>query len=87
MTTIARPDTTAPAKLLDYQELSIWLNDSVRHLRRLVSERRIPYVKVGHFVRFDSEQIHRWLEDNANAPIMTATPGTAVRRSRPSRRR
>ena len=42
MATIAQPTTADPAKLLDYQELSTWLNDSVRHLRRLVNERRIP---------------------------------------------
>lgn len=86
MSTIAQPTAPAPNQLLDYQELSIWLNDSVRHLRRLVNERRIPYIKVGHFVRFDPEQVHRWLEDNANAPI-TGAPVTAVPRSRPSRQR
>ena len=37
--------------LLDYQQLAVWLNDSIRHLRRLVSEERIPHIKVGHFVR------------------------------------
>lgn len=72
MTTIAQPDTTTPTKLLDYQDLSIWLNDSVRHLRRLVNERRIPYVKVGHFVRFDPEQIRLWLETNGRVAV-TAT--------------
>lgn len=75
MTTIAQPDTTTPTKLLDYQELSIWLNDSVRHLRRLVNERRIPYVKVGHFVRFDSEQIRLWLESNGRPPVAAAAAG------------
>lgn len=47
--------------LLDYRQLSIWLNDSVRHLRRLVDEDRIPYIKVGHFVRFDPTAIAEWL--------------------------
>lgn len=50
--------------LLDYRQLSIWLNDSVRHLRRLVDEDRIPYVKVGHFVRFDPVAITEWLASN-----------------------
>jgi excisionase family DNA binding protein len=52
------------AALLDYEELATWLKDSVRHLRRLVQDDRIPYLKVGHFVRFDPVEIGRWLDDN-----------------------
>jgi excisionase family DNA binding protein len=48
--------------LLDYAQLAEWLNDSVRHLRRLVNEERIPYIKIGHFVRFDPVQITEWLD-------------------------
>jgi excisionase family DNA binding protein len=36
---------------------------SVRHIQRLVSERRIPYLKVGHFVRFDQAEIVAWLDE------------------------
>jgi excisionase family DNA binding protein len=50
--------------LLDYQQLAVWLNDSIRHLRRLVSEERIPHIKVGHFVRFDPAEIAEWLKAN-----------------------
>ncbi len=31
-------------------ELSAWLSTSVRHIRRLISERRIPYHKVGGLI-------------------------------------
>jgi excisionase family DNA binding protein len=54
----------AGAALLDYQQLAAWLNDSVRHLRRLVCEERIPHIKVGHFVRFDPVEIAEWLKAN-----------------------
>jgi excisionase family DNA binding protein len=64
MDTITQPRKTASTRLLDYQELADWLNDTVRHLRRLVDEDRIPYVKVGHFVRFDPDRISQWLDDN-----------------------
>ena len=80
MNTSIEPATTTPTNLLDYQDLSIWLNDSVRHLRRLVNERRIPYVKVGHFVRFDPDRVRRWLEDNANAVTVTPERLTAPHR-------
>lgn len=64
MTPITQPSRTAPGSLLDYQELAARLNDSVRHLRRLVHEDRIPYVKVGHFIRFDPDEISQWLNAN-----------------------
>ena len=49
-------------ELIDIHTLALRLDDSVRHIRRLVAERRIPYVKVGHFVRFDPEEIAVWLD-------------------------
>ena len=35
-----------------------------RHVRRLVFERRIPFVKVGRYVRFDAHEITRWIDDH-----------------------
>jgi excisionase family DNA binding protein len=32
-----------------------------RFVRRLVFERRIPFLKVGHFVRFEPAAIERWI--------------------------
>jgi hypothetical protein len=28
-----------------------------------VAERRVPFVKVGHFIRFDPDDIGRWIEE------------------------
>ncbi len=33
-----------------------------RHIRRLVAERRIPYLKWGHLLRFDPVEIQIWLD-------------------------
>jgi excisionase family DNA binding protein len=60
---------SAARVLLDYQQLAAWLNDSVRHLRRLVSEERIPYIKIGHFVRFDPAEIAEWLNANRRGSV------------------
>lgn len=49
-------------ELIDIDTLALRLGDSVRHIRRLVAERRIPYLKVGHFVRFDPDEIAVWLD-------------------------
>ena len=48
--------------LLDIDELAERLNISVRHVRRLVAERRIPYLKVGHLLRFEPAAIDEWVQ-------------------------
>lgn len=48
--------------LLDIPALARLLGTTVRHVRRLVGERRVPYIKVGHFIRFDPSEIEIWLE-------------------------
>lgn len=47
--------------LLDATEVAEVLRTTPRHVRRLVEERRIPYVKVGRFVRFEPDEIGTWL--------------------------
>jgi excisionase family DNA binding protein len=39
------------------------LGVTVRFVRRLVAERRIPHYKVGHFIRFDPTEVNTWLRD------------------------
>ena len=38
------------------------LGVSERHMRRLVSERRIPFIKWGHLLRFDPDEIEAWID-------------------------
>ena len=39
-----------------------------RHVRRLVAERRIPYLKWGHLLRFDPVAIDEWLQQARHDP-------------------
>ena len=48
-------------RLLDQEALASRLDITERHVRRLVAERRIPFLKVGRFVRFDPADIDAWL--------------------------
>jgi excisionase family DNA binding protein len=50
------------SRLVDIDDLAEWLATTPRHVRRLVAERRVPFVKVGHFVRFDPKDIAHWIE-------------------------
>jgi excisionase family DNA binding protein len=50
-----------------------WLAITPRHVKRLVGEKRIPFVKVGHFVRFDPVEIEAWIESHKVA-VLPAAP-------------
>ena len=51
----------SPAPLLDIPALALRLGTSVRFVRRLVDERRIPYLKIGRLVRFDPAEVEAWV--------------------------
>ena len=48
--------------LLDIDAVARRLGVQVRHVRRLVAERRIPFLKWGHLLRFDPAEIEAWLD-------------------------
>jgi excisionase family DNA binding protein len=52
----------AVAELVDIASVANRLGVTVRHVRRLVAERRIPYVKWGHLLRFDPDEIEAWID-------------------------
>lgn len=54
-------DTSSPA-LIDLPTVAQRLGVNQRHIRRLVAERRIPFVKWGHLLRFDPAEIESWLD-------------------------
>ena len=61
------PDTPSAAtlpELLDITRLAEHLGVQPRHIRRLVHEKRIPYIKWGHLIRFDPIDIAEWLDTN-----------------------
>ena len=47
--------------LLDIPACAAYIASSARHVRRMVAERTIPHYKVGHFVRFDPDELDEWL--------------------------
>lgn len=48
--------------LIDLPTAADRLGVSARYVRRLVAERRIPYIKFGHLLRFDPEEVDAWLD-------------------------
>ncbi len=55
-------------QLLSIEQLADRLGITVRHVRRLIAERRVPYIKVGRLVRFDPDAIKNWLDAASLSP-------------------
>ncbi|MEV6526326.1 helix-turn-helix domain-containing protein [Longispora sp. NPDC051575] len=53
--------TTKTDHLLSVEDLAARLRTEVRFVRRLVSERRISFTKVGKFVRFYPEDVEAFI--------------------------
>jgi excisionase family DNA binding protein len=70
------PDITLP-ELLDIATLAEHLGVQPRHIRRLVHEKRIPYIKWGHLIRFDPADVAQWLD--ANRRPQAALPDAGLR--------
>lgn len=68
------PMPTPPlTRLLNIAEVADLLGVDIRHIRRLVHERRIPYIKWGHLLRFDPTEIQTWIDSNRrNARVRTS---------------
>ncbi|MDA8045287.1 MAG: helix-turn-helix domain-containing protein [Actinomycetota bacterium] len=54
--------TETVPRLLTIDQLAEQLGITTRHVRRLIAERRVPYLKVGKLVRFDPAEITGWLD-------------------------
>lgn len=78
--------------LIDIDEVAHRLGVSTRYVRRLVAERRIAYLKIGHLLRFDANVVDAWLEacevttyEGRATPPPTRAAKAAVSRSSDSR--
>jgi excisionase family DNA binding protein len=63
--------------LVDVVGAAARLGVSERHVRRLVAERRIPFIKWGRLLRFDEQDLEVWI--NA-ARVPAVDPNRASRR-------
>jgi excisionase family DNA binding protein len=54
--------------MLRPEEVAERLNVSLRFIRRLCHERRVPYTKVGKFVRFDADELEAWIVTHRVGP-------------------
>lgn len=50
--------------IMNIYELSEKLQVSVSGIYTWVNQKKIPFIKVGRLVRFDSDKIDQWLSEN-----------------------
>jgi excisionase family DNA binding protein len=70
--TVATTKSTLESPLLDSDAVAFALGVTRRHVQRLVAERRIPFLKIGRFVRFDPSELNVWLEQQRVEPLRSA---------------
>ncbi len=68
-TTATPPPTGEPRRLWDIHAVADRLGVTVRHVRRLVTERRIPHHKWGNTLRFDPDEIEAWIRQTRRPPV------------------
>ena len=65
---VSAEDRGRGSRLVDIEAVADRLGVQVRHVRRLVHERRIPFIKWGHLLRFDPAEIEAWLDEARRSP-------------------
>lgn len=60
----------APKQLIDHAAVAERLGITERNVRQLVTDRKIPFVKLGHkTTRFDPQAIEEWIDENSTEPV------------------
>ena len=65
----ARPQSP----FLSIGEIASWFGVEVGFVRRLIAERRIPFVKIGKYIRFDPDEIAEWIDGQRVHPELGAS--------------
>ena len=61
-------------RLLNIKEVADYTGLSSDTLYTMVSQRRIPYVKLGRLLKFDPQAIDAWITKNSVMPMAHKSP-------------
>ena len=58
-------------RLINIQEVAEYTGLSVHTLYTMVSQRRIPFVKMGRLTKFDLQELDRWIIRRSVKPLQS----------------
>ena len=64
-------------RLLNIKEVAVYTGLSIHTLYTMVSQRRVPFVKIGRLTKFDRYELDRWIASKSVKvlkPSSIATP-------------
>jgi excisionase family DNA binding protein len=67
-TASTRAESGGLPTLVDIQAVSRSFGISMRQVRRFVATGEIPFVRVGHLIRFDPEDLNDWIDARRSGP-------------------
>ena len=59
------PPSPMARRLLDIREVATYTGLSIHTLYTMVSQRRIPFVKLGRLTKFDRYEVDRWIASHS----------------------
>ena len=71
--------------LVDIAAVSRSFSISTRQVRRFVADGQIPFVRVGHLIRFDLDEMKEWIDARRarSVTLRSANPATSSSQGRP----
>ena len=64
-----KPASPISRRLVNVQEAAAYTGLSPHTLYTMVSQRRVPYVKLGRLTKFDLSQLEQWIEAHTVRPV------------------
>ena len=71
-----KPEPTVKSRLMDVDGLAAYVGLSTHTIYTMVSQRRIPYVKVGRLTKFDLHAIDAWIIQHSVKPSQNPLTST-----------
>lgn len=68
------PTDASTRRFLSVQEVAHYTGLSVHTLYAMVSQRRIPFVKMGRLTKFDLRLLDEWIAKNTTLPMPLKRP-------------
>lgn len=63
------PESAIVPRLLNPQQVAAYLDLSIHTIYKFVSQRKIPHIKIGKLLKFDRQEIDRWITRNSVKPL------------------